>query len=195
MADMQINGAIDESDQRRSALMAAAQAGNRSAYETLLRDCLPMIRLIARRQGVMPDNIDDVVQETLLTLHRARHTYDPTRSFNAWLMTIARRRAIDELRARGRQTHREDPNPDAMQDYPDPAPNAGERVTEHSRIALITQAMQSLTPRQREAIEQLALRERSLAEASTATGRSKGSLKVNLHRALSSLRQKLAGKD
>ena len=57
--------------------MVAAQAGDRAAYETLLRDCIPFIKRVARGQGVQPDFIDDVVQETLLTVHGARHTYDP----------------------------------------------------------------------------------------------------------------------
>jgi RNA polymerase sigma-70 factor (ECF subfamily) len=78
--------------------MVAAQAGDRAAYETLLRDCIPFIKRVARGQGIRPDLIDDVVQETLLTVHRARQTYDPNRSFTAWLRTIAQRRAIDVLR-------------------------------------------------------------------------------------------------
>jgi hypothetical protein len=87
-----------ESDASRSALMAAAQTGDRVAYETLLRDCTSFIVSLARRQAVPPDRIDDVVQEVLLTIHRARATYDPRRSFEAWLRTIVERRAIDVLR-------------------------------------------------------------------------------------------------
>lgn len=85
-------GPIDEADRQRSALMVAAQAGDRSAYEALLRGCVPMIKSVAYRQGVPRDGIDDVVQETLLTVHRARQTYDPNRPFSAWLTTIAHRR-------------------------------------------------------------------------------------------------------
>jgi DNA-directed RNA polymerase specialized sigma subunit len=87
-----------EADARRSALMAAAQTGDRAAYETLLRDCVPFITSVARRQGVPSDRTDDVVQDALLTIHRARATYDPRRSFNAWLGVIVERRAIDMLR-------------------------------------------------------------------------------------------------
>jgi RNA polymerase sigma factor (sigma-70 family) len=62
---------------------------------------------VARGQGIRSDLIDDVVQETLLTVHRARQTYDPNRSFTAWLRTIAQRRAIDGLRRVGRTRTRE----------------------------------------------------------------------------------------
>src|ERR1700733_12065090 len=66
-------------DLRRCAQMASAQAGDRSAYEALLRECVPLIKSIAGRQGVPADHIDDVVQDVLLTIHRARRTYDPAR--------------------------------------------------------------------------------------------------------------------
>src|SRR4029077_4772717 len=87
-----------ESDTRRSALMAGAQKGDRVTYEKLLRDCVPFIASLPRRQGAPPDRVDDVVQEVLLTVHRARATYDPRRSFEAWLRIIVERRAIDVLR-------------------------------------------------------------------------------------------------
>mgnify|MGYP006267032111 CR=1 FL=1 len=52
-------------------------------------------------------------------------------------------------------------------------------------------ALASLPERQREAVRHLVLQEQSLAEAAALTSRSKGSLKVNLHRALKSLRRKI----
>jgi len=55
--------------------MVAAQAGDRAAYETLLQDCIPFIKMVARRQGVSFDRIDDVVQDTLVTFTElAKHT-------------------------------------------------------------------------------------------------------------------------
>jgi RNA polymerase sigma-70 factor (ECF subfamily) len=54
------------------------------------------------------------------------------------------------------------------------------------------EAIASLSPPQREAIELLKLRELSLAEAATASGRSIAALKVNVHRAIKSLRKRLA---
>src|SRR5574337_1363425 len=74
---------VETPDQRRAAWMAAGQAGDRRAYEQLLADSVALIRAAARRQGVAFDHLDDVVQETLLTVHRVRHTYDPGRSYDA----------------------------------------------------------------------------------------------------------------
>src|ERR1700720_4044413 len=71
-----LSAQIPEADRRWGTLMVAAQAGDRITYETLLQECIPFIKTVARRQGVSLDRIDDVVQETLITVHRARQTYD-----------------------------------------------------------------------------------------------------------------------
>src|ERR1700739_3811980 len=90
-----------ESDGEWRRLMAAAQPGDRAAYERLLRDILPFIRAIVARQHRTRDRVEDAVQDVLLTLHRVRHTYDPSRPFTHWLATLAKRRAIDARRRRG----------------------------------------------------------------------------------------------
>jgi len=175
--------------------MAAAQAGDRAAYEALLRDCVPLIKVVAVRQGVAADHIDDVVQDVLLTIHRARQTYDPARSFTGWLRTIAERRAIDLLRRTGRQRAREIHSPLAFESYAeetaDPSRTAGDAASSRR----VNEALAMLPERQREAVQVLVLEERSLAEAAIATRRSKGAMKVNLHRALKALRAKFEGKD
>lgn len=178
-------------DLRRSVQMAAAQAGDRAAYEGLLHDCVPLIRAFARRQGVPADYIDDVVQDALLTLHRARHTYDPARSFTAWLRTIAERRAIDKMRRIGRQRAREIYAPVAFASYADDT--AEVRHSGDAAGARVKQALADLPQRQREAVHALVLEEKSLAEAAMVMGRSKGALKVNLHRALKALRARFEG--
>jgi RNA polymerase sigma-70 factor (ECF subfamily) len=178
-------------DARRSALMAAAQAGDGTAYATLLRDCLPMIRLTARRQGVPADRIDDVVQDVLLTIHRARHTYDPRRPFDAWLRVIAERRAIDVLRHVRRQDAREISAPLAFENYADRSADPAKGLEQADAAGRIDKALASLSAGQREAVRTLVLEERSLAEAAVQTNRSKGALKVNLHRALRALRGRM----
>jgi RNA polymerase sigma factor (sigma-70 family) len=178
-------------DARRRAWMTAAQAGDQGAYGSLLRDCVGMIEKVARRQGVPADRVDDVVQDTLMTIHRARQTYDPTRSFNAWLAVLAQRRAVDLMRKTGRQAVREVHAPLAYERHSDESA-AGPRSAYGSEEAhRLGEAVADLPLRQREAVQLLVLQERSLAETAAATGRSKGSLKVNLHRALKSLRARL----
>lgn len=178
-------------DLRCSAQMAAAQAGDRTAYEALLRDCVPLIKSIAGRQGVPPDRRDDVVQDVLLTVHRARHTYDPARSFTAWLRVIAERRAIDLLRHLRRHGMREVHVPLAFEGYADESADPTRGVDQTQASGRVNAALATLPLRQREAVEALVLKEQTLAEASAATRRTKVALKVNLHRGLKALRVKL----
>lgn len=184
--------ASETNDQRRAIWMAAAQAGDRRAYERVLADSVALIRAVAYRQGVAADQLDDVVQETLLTVHRVRHTYDPTRSYDAWLAAIASRRAIDGLRREGRRGRRELHDERAMETHPDREDASADSEREQQARRLRA-AIADLPPGQREAVEQLGLRERSLAEAAEHTGRSTTALKVNLHRALKALRGRFHG--
>jgi RNA polymerase sigma factor (sigma-70 family) len=182
-------------DRRRSALMAAAQAGDGVAYQALLRDCIPVIKSIARRRGLVADRIDDVVQDVLLTIHRARQTYDPSRSFTAWLCVIADRRAIDLLRRISRQEVREVHAPLAFESHADQAADPAQGLAHADATGAAARALASLPTCQREAVQHLVLEERSLADAAVLTRRTKGSLKVNLHRALKALRGRMEPRD
>ena len=190
MAEVKTNK-TNPGDLQRSAWMAAAQAGDRSAYEALLRDCVPIIQAVARRQGVPLDQVDDVVQDVLLSIHRARQTYDPARSFTAWLQVIAERRAIDHLRRLGRQRSREVHAPIDYDAHVDPSADPSRSVQHADGTARVDRALAGLPTRQREAVKALVLDEKSLAEASALTQRTPGALKVNLHRALKALRSTL----
>lgn len=183
----------DQQDQALAALMRATQDGDGRAYQALLRAVLPVAAAIARRQGVAPDRVDDVTQEVLLTIHRARATYDPARPFMPWLRAIVQRRAIDHLRAHGRRAGREVFDELAYLNHPDEGPAANAGLEQADRSRALNEAIATLSPGQREAVDLLALQDRSLDEASAATGRSKGALKVNLHRAIHTLRTQLRG--
>ncbi|GJD78067.1 hypothetical protein GCM10007886_27450 [Methylobacterium gregans] len=187
----QANGTAMAQEERLAAAMRAAQGGDADAYRALLRDCLPVIRSAVRAQGLRGEAVEDVVQDTLVTLHRARASYDPARAFLPWLRAIAQRRAIDALRRAGRRP-REVHDPAAYEGQADALPEPGEGLEARERAADLARAVAGLPAGQRQAIEELALRERSLDEAAALTGRSKGALKVNLHRAIKALRASLA---
>ena len=179
---------FNEQDRRLTAMMSTVQEGNSSAFEKLVRAATPFIKSVARRLGVPADFIDDVVQETLLTIHCIRHTFDPNRPFTPWLRMIAQRRAIDILRRQVRTTGREIHEPLAFQNYSDPAGNPEDAMDLSDRKSALAVAIAALPVKQREAAEQLALNGRSLVDASAKTGRTQGALKVNFHRALDTLR-------
>lgn len=176
--------------------MAAAQDGDTKSYERLLREIVPLVRTIAaRRHGRHPDRLEDVVQDVLLTVHRVRHTYDPARSFENWLATIAARRSIDLLRRRGRLDAREVRDDLAYETFVDAAANgeAEENLDRETRAEGLRAAVANLPDGQREALELLKIQEMSLIEAAEASGKSVAALKVNVHRAIKTLRQRLKG--
>lgn len=180
-----------ELDNTWSALMAAAQDGDRRAYERLLREIVPFLRGVARRRLRGEADVEDAVQDALLTIHQIRHTYDPARPIRPWLGAIAERRALDRVRSLGRRGAREEELTDLHHEtLPGAATNDGE-----SRLQArdVRAAVADLPPGQRQAIELLKLEELSLAEASSRTGQSVTALKVAAHRAILALRRRIVG--
>ncbi|MEE8439552.1 MAG: sigma-70 family RNA polymerase sigma factor [Micropepsaceae bacterium] len=178
-------------DRAWSQLMAKAQNGDQSAYADLLAQILPVLRAVARRQHHNFERAEDVVQDVLLTIHRVRHTYDPNRSFRGWVFTIARRRSIDALRKTGRLARfEESAEQEIIERAPGPTPE--ENPFEDFEPSL-ARAVAELPPGQRQAIELIKLRELSLAEAAEHSGVSAGALKVAVHRAMKTLRERMTG--
>lgn len=169
-----------------SLLMARAQGGQRDAYRLLLEDIVPYLRSLAARRHRDAGDIEDCVQDVLLTVHAARHTYNPNRPFGPWLVAIANRRTIDRLRIRGRSTARESELTDEHETFAAPEANFHDSASD---ARALHRAVESLPVAQREAIELLKLREMSLKEASFESGTSIAALKVATHRAVKNLRK------
>lgn len=178
-------------DDQWGAMLAAAQGGDGDAYRAFLKAILPFARAIARRRAPSADAAEDIVQDALLTIHRVRHTYMPGRPVRPWLAAIVSRRAIDAARRRGRIGARETHDPAAYETFADEAANRNEDAAISADE--VGRMMEGLSPRQKEAVELVKLKEMSLAEASAASGQSVGALKVNVHRALQRLRRALPG--
>ena len=81
-----------------SRLMTCAQDGDRDAYRILLTEIEPFIRSIAIGYLSRSADMEDAIQDVLMTVHSIRQTYDPKRPFGPWLVAIAHRRIIDRLR-------------------------------------------------------------------------------------------------
>lgn len=166
-------------------LMAHAQDGDRSAYQRLLQEITPYLRSLAARRHRDPSDIEDAVQDILLTVHSIRHTFDPSRPFGPWIVTIANRRFIDRLRRQGRKRDRETPLTPEHETFAEPQANYEEKPDRRE----LEKAIDELPPMQRKAVQLLKLKEMSLKEASTTSGMSVTALKVNMHRAVKSLRK------
>lgn len=174
-----------------SILMARAQDGDGEAYRRLLEQIAPYLRALAARRHRDPRDVEDAIQDVLLTLHAIRQTYDPTRPFGPWLLAIAQRRLIDRLRRQGRLRARETALAAAHETFPDPKANVEKEVSDRHDLE---RALASLPPRQSQAVRLLKLEALSLKEAAAATGMSVAALKVATHRALKSLRKILSNR-
>jgi RNA polymerase sigma-70 factor (ECF subfamily) len=169
-----------------STLMARAQDGDRQAYRTLLEDMAPYIRSLATRCFKQRSDVEDAVQDVLLTVHMVRHAYDPSRPFGPWLLAIANRRIIDRLRRETRRRAREIALSAEHETFAEPATNLDDVIADEAALG---DAIERLPAEQRQAIKMLKLSEMSLKEAAAASGRSIVALKVATHRAVKSLRQ------
>ena len=93
-------------DRHWAELLTRANTGDRSAYAAFLRDVTPVLeRLIAARSRALPEERDDIVQETLLAIHAKRHTWREGTPVAPWLYAIARHKAADAWRKRGGRTY------------------------------------------------------------------------------------------
>ena len=175
-------------DSHWASLMAAAQNGDQNSYAQLLREITPLLRRLERQGWPMGNstNLEDVVQETLLTVHAIRHTYDPGRPFLPWLLTLLQRRTADAIRRQARTNGREIAIDMTDVTFTAEATNSTYEASADS--APLQKAIAQLPPSQRQAIELLKQKEVSQKEASAATGMSIAALKVATHRALKTLR-------
>jgi len=191
-------GSADSSDTRQAreelwrALMRAAQDGNHGAYTRLLSDLLPMLRGFVRKKWRNQQDVEDIVQDILMSLHSVRHTYDPGRPFMPWLITISTRRIADAARrVSARAVH--ETTVDIM-----PETFAGDETKSFEQVSddegAVRSVLLTLPEGQRQAIELMKLQGLSLQEASAQTGKSVASLKVTVHRAVKAMRQALERK-
>lgn len=174
-------------DERWRDLMRAAQGGNSFAYARLLEELTPVVRGMVRRKWHNLNDVEDIVQDVLLSVHLVRHTYDASRPFGPWLGTITSRRIADFARkvvARQAnettvETMPETFSVDDTKTDQDASDDRGE----------VLRALAGLSPPQRQAIELMKLRGLSLEEASAVTGKSVTALKVTVHRAMKVMRR------
>ena len=181
----------DTHEARLAALMRSAQGGDGDAYAALMQDLAVRVRRIIRYRRAFLDqaDVEDVVQDVLLSVHAVRATYDATRPFIPWLLAITRNRLADAARRHARHGAREVVVEDLDVTFFSESTNTV--TTTYGDPDVLKEAIADLPAGQRSAIELLKLREMSLKEAAAASGTSVGALKVATHRAMDALRRRL----
>jgi len=156
--------------------MEAAQHGHGGAYRRLLAETSKWLKRYFERR-LPPGDVDDAVQETLLAIHRRRHTYDPQYPFGPWLAAIAKNKWVDQLRSLSRQPADELPEEIAVGDHE-------ASVVSSSVLAGL---LDQLRPAQAKAILLVKVQGYSVEEASGEIGLSASAVKMNIHRGLARL--------
>jgi len=159
-----------------SSLMVAAQNGHGGAYRRLLGETSEWLTRYFQRR-LPPGDVDDAVQETLLAIHRRRHTYDPQYPLGPWLAAIAKNKWVDQLRSLARRPVDELPDDMAVGDHE-------ASVVSSSVLASL---LDELRPTQAQAILLVKVQGYSVEEASGQIGLSVSAVKMNIHRGLARL--------
>jgi RNA polymerase sigma-70 factor, ECF subfamily len=186
-AERQLNPARD---QQLAGLLILAQGGDQAAYESFLREASGMLRaFLARRMTSASDRVEDVLQETLLTVHRARHSFLPGRPVGPWLYAICEHRMVEFYRR-----HRRIQALEASTDPPEIA-MADELESEGEGFgALVREALMKLPRKQRVIIERLKLHDLSVKEVALQSGMSESAVKVTAFRGYEGIRKMLGVK-
>jgi len=156
--------------------MVAAQDGHGGAYRRLLGEMSDWLTRYFQRR-LPPGDVDDAVQETLLAIHRRRHTYDPQYPLGPWLAAIAKNKWVDQLRSLARRPLDELPDDIAVGDHES-------SVVSSSVLASL---LDELRPAQAQAILLVKVQGYSVEEASGQIGLSVSAVKMNIHRGLARL--------
>lgn len=163
-------------------LLGQALRGDGAAYHAFLEALSGLLRAyLGRRLTRLPDDVEDLVQETLLAVHNQRHTYDPALPVTAWVHAIARYKLVDFLRRRAGREALNDPIEEDDEFFA-----ASEEAPREARRDLETLLAQ-LPDRHRLPIVYVKLEGRSVAETAKATGMSESAVKVGIHRGLKAL--------
>ena len=177
-------------EQQLKRWMTESLAGDQRSYRLLLEESARMLSDYFRSRIYRQDNRDDLIQETLLSLHRARSTYNPSLPYSNWMYSIAYRRYIDYVRKQSRIDRMEVPGETILplianheKEYPDDLVD---------REAVL-RAIQDLPERQREIVRLLKIDGFSVKEAASILDMSETALKVAAHRAYKKIRARFPG--
>jgi RNA polymerase sigma-70 factor, ECF subfamily len=180
--ELEVTVALEDFESALAPLWIRAQAGDEAAYRQSLSQIAVRLRgFFSRRLSSLPDDTEDLVQETLLALHLQRGTYDPRWPVSAWVFAIARHKLVDLLRRRGAREALHEPL-DELDEACHPA--SGQEPSAQRDLALL---LDTLPPAQCAAIVMTRIEGLSMLEASGRSGVSVAALKVQVHRGLKRL--------
>ena len=168
------------------ALMRQSLAGDQRAYAALLQETSRLLRPFLAKRLSFANEVDDLLQEILISVHKARHTYDGNRPYKPWVYAIAKFRLQDHLRAHySDQLHR-------AYDLAEMEEFLHENVTETAiSYESINEEVQKLPEKQATILRLMHQEGYTAKEVAEKIGMKESAVKVAAHRAYKVLRQKL----
>lgn len=169
-------------------LLLAALAGDSAVYQRFLKALSEHLRAYFRKRlFYKPDEVEDLVQETLLGVHNQRHTYRADQPLTAWVHAIARYKLIDSLRASATRDALTDPLDDELEVFAESDEEANDAKTDLGKLLM------GLPDKQRLPIQYVKIDGLSVTEAAQRTGLSESAVKVGVHRGLKALAALIRG--
>jgi len=167
-----------------SCVLQIAADRDREAFATLFDHYAPRVKALLMRTGSSPAAAEELAQETLLTVWRKAHLFNPSRASSAaWIFTIARNLRIDSLRRGDASVYAADLALAAE------APAQPDAILSGSQDAeLIRAAMRTLNPDQARAIEMAFFHEQTHTQISQALGVPLGTVKARIRFGMMKLR-------
>ena len=176
-----ISEAWDEEGLRQ--LMIRYQHADSSAVEELISRLSPALYRFLNGPEIAPSDLDDLLQDCWIRIHRSRQTWRPSQPLLPWIFAIARHTRLDGYRRKVRLRTREV----LVADVPETPATYGPPPT--ADIPDIGKLVEALPREQREVIIMLKFEGMSLTEVARATASTPGAVKQKAHRAYKKLRQ------
>ncbi len=173
-------------DQRLRELMREYQAGRFEAFDEIYASVAPALRRYLLSQARDAAKADDLVQETFLQMHRARHTYDPSFSLMPWAIAIARHVWLIDRRTLSRRPWA----PDDVMTMELPVRAEASSLTDRSEVR---RALAQVAPARRDAVIQHHLLGFSFREIAERSGIAETAAKLRSSRGMAQLRSLLKG--
>lgn len=168
------------------ALMQQALKGDMRAYAALLRETSRFLRPFLAKRLNSAAEVDDLMQEILISIHKARHTYDGGRPYKPWAYAIARFRLRDHLRAHYADHLRHAVELSGVEN------GLSESVTNSAMTyESIRKEIEKLPPRQAAILKMMHQEGSTAREVAERIGMKESAVKVAAHRAYRILRNKL----
>jgi len=170
-------------------LIVAIAAGDSAALRELNGRYGRMLAALARRFLSNESDAEEVAADVLWQVWRNAKAFDAARgSVSVWLVTLARSRAIDRLRA-----NRARKPPPAEQPAPDPAADPAMELDQVQRARIVRTALAALDTGERTALQLAYFSGLSQSEVAAQLGIPLGTVKTRMRSAMIKLREKLRG--